>query len=149
MENEIEISVMLVEQDDDLPLPEYAHSGDVGLDLRSRENKIIKSGEWELIKTGIKIAIPEGYGGFIYPRSGLALKEGITVLNADGAIDSSYRGELGVILINHGDKKFEVNRGDRIAQLVVHEVNSVIWNVVDDLDDSDRGENGFGDSGIK
>ena len=135
--------------DDNLPLPEYQHYGeDAGLDLMSRENKTIKSGEYKLIKTGIKVAIPPGYGGFIYPRSGLALNNGITVLNADGVIDPGYRGEIGVILINHGNEEFQINRGDRIAQFIVHKVYEVEWEEVDELKDSERSTGGFGHSGL-
>ena len=97
------MKIEIVRLDKSLPLPAYQHVGeDVGLDLMSAEEAIIKSGESRLIKTGIKLAIPQGYGGFVYPRSGLALKHGISVLNSVGVIDPGYRGELGVILINHG-----------------------------------------------
>ena len=133
---------------DDVPLPKYQHYGeDAGLDLHSAENIIISPGEYELIKTGIKIAIPEGYGGFVYPRSGLALNHGITVLNADGVIDPGYRGEVGVILINHGENKFKIKKGDRIAQLIVHRTFTVEWEEVEDLESSQRGSGGFGHTG--
>lgn len=135
--------------DKSLPLPKYQHYGeDAGMDLLSAENTSIKPGEYKLIKTGIKIAIPEGYGGFVYPRSGLALKKGITVLNADGVIDPGYRGEVGVILINHGKKDFNINKGDRIAQLIIHRTFTIEWNEVDELADSDRGQGGFGHTGM-
>ncbi|MFW5976320.1 MAG: dUTP diphosphatase [Bacillota bacterium] len=134
--------------DKDLPLPRYQHYGeDAGMDLYSRESMILNSGEYKLIKTGLKIAIPAGYGGFVYPRSGLALKHGITVLNADGVIDPGYRGEVGVILINHGNKDFKINKGDRIAQLIVHKVFEIEWKEVDNLEKTSRGSGGFGNTG--
>ncbi|MGM0437441.1 MAG: dUTP diphosphatase [Bacillota bacterium] len=133
---------------DDVPLPEYQHYGeDAGLDLHSADNIIISPGEYELVKTGVKIAIPEGYGGFVYPRSGLALDHGITVLNADGVIDPGYRGEIGVILINHGKNKFKIKKSDRIAQLIIHRTFTVEWEEVDDLKSSERGTGGFGHTG--
>ena len=133
---------------EDIPLPEYQHYGeDAGLDLHAAEKKIISSGDYKLIKTGLKIAIPEGYGGFVYPRSGLALDHGITVLNADGVIDPGYRGEVGVLLINHGKHQFEVKKGDRIAQLIIHRTFTVEWEEVNDLEHSQRGSGGFGHTG--
>lgn len=134
--------------DKNVPLPKYQHYGeDAGLDLHAGERKVLKKGEYKLIKTGIKIAIPEGYGGFVYPRSGLALKYGITVLNADGVIDPGYRGEIGILLINHGENVFEIKKGDRIAQLIIHRTFSVEWDEVEDLDKSNRGAGGFGHTG--
>ena len=134
--------------DKSIPLPEYQHYGeDAGMDLYSRETTSIKSNEYKLIKTGIKIAIPRGYGGFIYPRSGLALNHGVTVLNADGVIDPGYRGEVGVILINHGQKELKINKGDRIAQLIVHRITDVEWEEVENFEETKRGGSGFGDSG--
>lgn len=139
---------VLVERiDKDLPLPEYQHNTDAGMDLIARKSDIIVPDEWALIKGNIKVAIPQGYAGFVYPRSGLALREGITVLNADGVIDSGYRGEVGVILINHGKDIFHVERGDRIAQFIVQEISKVKWQEVDDIGDSERGEGGFGHTG--
>lgn len=131
-------------------LPQYQHYGeDAGLDLHSAEELIIKSGEYKLIKTGLKIAVPKGYAAFVYPRSGLALKKGVTVLNADGVIDSGYRGEIGVILINHGAEDFKVEFNDRIAQLIIQKVNLIEWKEVDSLTESQRGEGGFGHTGLK
>lgn len=133
---------------EDVQLPQYQHFGeDCGMDLKSRYKYTLKPGEYKLIKTGLKIAIPRGYGGFVYPRSGLALKEGITVLNADGVIDPGYRGELGVILINHSDKDFYINKGDRIAQLIIHKTFDIEWEEVDQLKDSNRSDGGFGHTG--
>ena len=134
----------------DIELPKYQHFGeDAGLDLHAAEELTIKSGEYKLIKTGLKIAVPKGYAAFVYPRSGLALKKGVTVLNADGVIDSGYRGEVGVILINHGTEDFNVNFNDRIAQLIIQQVNTIEWNEVESLSESQRGEGGFGHTGIK
>ena len=132
-------------------MPKYSHYGeDCGMDLMSRVTTKIKPGEYKLIKTGIKIAIPKGFGAFIYPRSGLALKKGITVLNADGVIDPGYRGEVGVILINHGKDIFHIEKGDRIAQLVMHKTPYITWNEVNDINnnESKRGSGGFGHTGI-
>lgn len=135
--------------DKTLPLPDYQHYGeDAGMDLLSAENTILKAGEYKLIKTGLKIAIPVGYGGFVYPRSGLALKHGITVLNADGVIDPGYRGEVGVILINHSKKDFTIKKGDRIAQLIIHKTYPIQWEEVEELSESQRGAGGFGHTGI-
>ncbi len=135
--------------DKSIPLPEYQHYGeDAGLDLIAAEDKVLKPSEYKLIKTGIKIAIPKGYAGFVYPRSGLAIKNGITVLNADGVIDSGYRGEVGVILINHGKETFKVEKGKRIAQLIIQKISLIEWQEVESLDNSNRGSGGFGHSGL-
>ena len=134
--------------DKDVKLPKYQHYGeDCGMDLMSRYEYTLKPGEYKLIKTGIKIAIPQGYGGFVYPRSGLALKKGITVLNADGVIDPGYRGELGVILINHSSKEFNINKNDRIAQLIIHKTFEIEWEEVNELNESTRDVGGFGHTG--
>ena len=144
----MEIKVERVNEN--IELPRYQHYGeDAGLDLHAAEELTIKSGEYKLIKTGLKIAVPKGYAAFVYPRSGLALKNGVTVLNADGVIDSGYRGEVGVILINHGSEDFEINFNDRIAQLIIQKVNTIEWNEVENLSESQRGEGGFGHTGVK
>jgi len=133
-----------------IELPKYQHFGeDAGLDLHAAEELTIKSGEYELIKTGMKIAVPKGYAAFVYPRSGLALKNGVTVLNADGVIDSGYRGEVAVILINHGKEDFKIHFNDRIAQLIIQKVNIIEWKEVDSLSESQRGDGGFGHTGVK
>jgi len=133
-----------------IELPQYQHYGeDAGLGLHAAEELTIKSGEYKLIKTGLKIAVPKGYAAFVYPRSGLALKKGVTVLNADGVIDSGYRGEVGVILINHGPEDFKINFNDRIAQLIIQKINIIEWNEVESLSKSQRGEGGFGHTGVK
>ena len=142
------LPVPVVMLDPDLPLPAYAHTGDAGLDLRAREDGVVApSGGRLLMPTGISIAIPPGHAGFVLPRSGNALKHGLTVANAPGLIDAAYRGEIKVILLNTDpDQPFEVRRGDRIAQLVVQRVEEVQWQVVQSLEGDDRG-GGFGHSG--
>lgn len=143
----MQINIKLL--DKDLPAPEYAHEGDAGCDLRSRIDQTIPPGERALIPTGISIAIPSGYGGFVQPRSGLALKHGISIVNTPGLIDSKYRGEIGVILINTDKSEpFEVKKGDKIAQLVIQKIESVKFNVVDELDETVRGSGGFGSTGV-
>lgn len=134
--------------DPDLALPSYAHEGDAGIDLVAREDaQIAPAGGRALIPTGIAIALPLGYAGFVLPRSGLALKHGISVVNAPGLIDSGYRGEIKVVLLNTDPiEPYHVARGDRIAQLVVQKVETVVWNEVNELDSFDRG-GGFGHSG--
>ena len=142
------LSMPIVRLDPDLPLPTYAHEGDAGLDLSAREGAVLSAGGGRaLVPTGISIAIPAGYGGFVLPRSGLALKHGISVVNAPGLIDSAYRGEVKVVLVNTDPTDdYVVERGDRIAQLVIQAVEQVEWDVRDDLDGVDRG-GGFGHSG--
>ena len=134
--------------DPEMPLPAYAHPGDAGIDLYARESIVIRSGGGRaLMPTGIAVAIPLGWAGFVLPRSGLALKHGLSVVNSPGLIDSAYRGELKVVLINTDPTDdYEVTRGDRIAQLVLQRVGEVTWNEVDELSGDDRG-GGFGHSG--
>jgi len=140
--------VAIVQLDPELDLPGYAHPGDAGLDLRAREDGVVApAGGRLLMPTGISIAIPIGFAGFVLPRSGNALKHGLTVANAPGLIDSAYRGEIKVVLLNTDPRApFHIQRGDRIAQLVVQRVEEVQWSVVDSLDGEDRG-GGFGHSG--
>ena len=128
-------------------MPTYAHEGDAGMDLYSDQDTIIGAGEWRIVPTGIAMAIPEGYVGLVHPRSGLAAKQGVAVLNAPGTIDAGYRGEIQVILINHSTEDYAVKRGDRIAQLVVQEYVHGDVRVVDSLDDTERSTNGFGSTG--
>jgi dUTP pyrophosphatase len=131
-----------------LPLPQQAHAGDAGVDLYAREDTVLApNGGRALMPTGIAIAIPLGYAGFVLPRSGLALNHGISVVNAPGLIDSHYRGELKVVLLNTDPARpYHVHRGDRIAQLVIQRVEDVTWVEVDALDENNRG-GGFGHSG--
>ncbi|WP_441327504.1 dUTP diphosphatase [Kocuria sp.] len=142
------LAVRVQRLDPDLPLPEFARPGDAGMDLRSREDVTIAPGQRALIATGIAIAVPAGWGGFVNPRSGLAANYGITVLNAPGTVDSGYRGEVKVTLLNtDSQRSFEVHRGDRIAQLVLQRVGVVDVVEVDELDTTARGDRGFGSSG--
>jgi dUTP pyrophosphatase len=133
---------------DALP-PAYAHPGDAGLDLFAVEAAVIPSGESCLVKTGIAIELPAGTEAQVRPRSGLALKHGLTVLNTPGTIDEGYRGEVGVILINHGKAPFAVEKGMKVAQMVVKPVLRVQVDVVDELSDTRRGAGGFGSTGIR
>lgn len=133
----------------DNPLPAYANQGDAGCDGRAHlyEDVLIAPGEVKLIPLGIKAAIPEGYEIQVRPRSGLALKHGVTLCNAIGTIDAGYRDQLGAILINHGKESFRVSPGDRICQLVLSKVSHIEWQPVAELPESVRGEGGFGSSG--
>ena len=133
----------------DLPLPNYAKPGDAGADLIANEEVTLAPGGGRaLVGTGIAVAIPRGYAGFVQPRSGLALRHGITCLNTPGLIDSGYRDELKVLLVNTDPSEpYEVHRGDRIAQLVIQKVEEVAWEESEQLDDTERGLGGFGHSG--
>lgn len=143
----IELPIKLL--DASLEMPAYAYPGDAGLDLRSAESFTLEPFERRLVPCGIALAIPRGYAGFVVPRSGLASKHGISIVNAPGLIDSDYRGEIKVVLVNlDPDSRFSVQRGDRIAQLVIHEVPSVNLLPTDDLSETQRGAGGFGSSGI-
>jgi dUTP pyrophosphatase len=147
---EIPVEIAVRRLDPDLPLPARQHGDDAGYDLVAREDaRIAPAGGRAIIPTGIAVAIPAGYAGFVQPRSGLALRHGVTVLNSPGLVDAGYRDELRVILVNLDPvEAFTVKRGDRIAQLVIQRVEAPEWNVVDELDDTDRGVGGFGSTGI-
>jgi dUTP pyrophosphatase len=132
---------------EDAVLPAYAHPGDAGLDLYSAVSASLEPGERKLIGTGISIELPPHTEGAVRPRSGLALKHGVTVLNSPGTIDSGYRGEVGIILINHGPARFDVQPGMKIAQLVVAPCLSVDVQEISDLTSSSRGQGGFGSTG--
>lgn len=135
--------------DPDLPLPAYAHEGDAGLDLYSAESRTLQPFERALIATGIAVAVPEGHAGFVLPRSGLAIKRGLSVVNAPGLIDSHYRGEIKIIAINmDANTPIEIGRGEKIAQLVIQRVERVELVEVAALDETVRGEGGFGSTGI-
>lgn len=132
------------------PMPVYQTVHSAGMDLCAwlpDGDIVIKPGEWKLIPTGLHLALPEGFEAQVRPRSGLALKKGVTVLNAPGTIDADYRGDVGVILINHSQVDFTVQSGDRIAQMVVAKYERVKWHQVDELDETNRGEGGFGHTG--
>jgi len=143
------ISLQILPHADDLPLPAYATPHSAGMDLLAavKEEVAIAPRKRALIPTGISIALPEGYEAQVRPRSGLALKHGVTVLNAPGTIDADYRGEIGVILINHGDEAFTVTRGMRVAQLIIAPYTRAEWQQVPSLEESARGAGGFGSTG--
>jgi dUTP pyrophosphatase len=143
------VRIPVVRLDPDLPLPAYARPGDAGADLVAREGATLRRGGGRaLLPTGIALAIPAGYAGFVQPRSGLALRHGVTCLNSPGLIDSGYRDELRVLLVNTDpDADYEVHRGDRIAQLVVQRVEQASFDAADRLDPSARGNGGFGHTG--
>ena len=143
------VAIPVQRLDSDLALPSYAKPGDAGADLVANENVTLAPGGGRaLIGTGIAIAIPRGYAGFVQPRSGLALRHGVTCLNTPCLIDSGYRDELKVLLINtDSSEPYEVRRGDRIAQLVIKSVEEVVWEEADELDETERGQGGFGHSG--
>ena len=142
------VEVLITRLDPDLPLPRYAKGGDAGADIVSRIDITLAPGERALVPTGIAIALPDGYVALVHPRSGLAIKHGVTMVNAPGTVDAGYRGELQIILINH-DKSEPVSfkRGDRIAQLVIHKVERAEFVEVQDLPGSGRGTGGFGSTG--
>ena len=131
-----------------LPLPRYARPGDAGLDLHAARDVVLEVGQRILVETGIAVAIPPGWAGFVLPRSGLALRSGVTVLNAPGLIDAGYRGEIKVLLINCGSARAILGRGERIAQLVIQPVARADLVEVEILPASDRGAGGFGSTGI-
>lgn len=147
----MKVQIKRLPGNDDLPLPEMMTTGASGFDLRAavKEPVVLHPGERKLIPTGIAIAMPDGLEAQVRPRSGLALKHGVTVLNTPGTIDADYRGEVGVILINLGQAPFAVQRGDRIAQLVFQYVPRVALVEVEELPPSDRGTGGFGSTGVR
>jgi dUTP pyrophosphatase len=142
----IELQIKLL--DDGLPMPRYQHDGDAGLDLSSRVDLVIEPGERAMVPTGIAVAIPPGYAGFVLPRSGLASRHGIALVNSPGLVDSGYRGEMWIVMINTDKREaFHIKRGDRIAQLVIQRVEDVSIIGVDELDETSRGAGGFGSTG--
>jgi dUTP pyrophosphatase len=142
------VAVLIKRLDETLPLPTYAKGGDAGADLVTRIDVSLAPGERKLVPTGIAIALPDGYAAFVHPRSGLAIKHGVSMVNAPGTVDAGYRGELQVILINH-DRHATVmfSRGDRIAQLVIQKVEHADFIEVSELPGSGRGTDGFGSTG--
>jgi dUTP pyrophosphatase len=141
------VAIRRLSNGEGLPLPSYETFGAAGMDLRAAEDISIKPGSRYLMPTGFAIALPGGHEAQVRPRSGLAVKHGITVLNSPGTIDSDYRGEIKVPLINHGHEEFQITRGDRIAQMVIAPVTRIGWDEVTELDDTHRGSGGFGSSG--
>jgi len=147
--NDIAIQIQRLAHGADLPLPAAATSLSAGADLLAAvaEPVVLSPGQRAVIPTGIAIQLPGGFEAQVRPRSGLAAKYGVTVLNAPGTIDADYRGEIGVILINHGDEDFSVTRGMRIAQIIVTPISRAVWQEVDELETSVRGQGGFGSTG--
>lgn len=144
----VHVSIKILSRD--AQIPHMAYNGDAGVDLRSVDRIVLEPQERAMVATGLAIALPEGYAGFVLPRSGLAAKHGISIVNAPGLIDSNYRGELKVILLNTDpDKSFTIEIGDRIAQLIVMPVPTINFEQVEELTESQRGESGFGSSGIR
>jgi dUTP pyrophosphatase len=142
------VDVQITRLDPGIPLPAYAHPGDAGADLFSTADLRIEPGERQLVPTGISVALPEGFAAFIHPRSGLAARHGLSVVNTPGTIDAGYRGEIKVLLINHDlNEPVVLSRGDRIAQLVVQRVEHARFSEVEALPDSVRGEGGYGSTG--
>ncbi|MGC9373311.1 MAG: dUTP diphosphatase [Thermovirgaceae bacterium] len=144
---ELKIRISRSDESADLPLPGYATEGSSGMDAVAAEDCVIPPGEWRAVGTGIYLEIPEGFECQVRPRSGLALREGVTVLNAPGTVDSDYRGEVRIILINHGEKPFRISRGDRIAQLVFASVARADLYIRKALTETARGTGGFGSTG--
>ncbi|RDB68902.1 dUTP diphosphatase [Eggerthella sinensis] len=143
------VSVPLQQLDPELPVPAYAYEGDAGVDLRATCDDVLQPFERKLVPCGIAVAIPRGYAGFVLPRSGLAIKHGVSLVNAPGLIDSNYRGEIQAIMVNLDPKTpFEIRRGDRIAQLVIMRVPDASFDVCEDLPETSRGAGGFGSSGV-
>ena len=147
----VSIKVRRLEKGKEIPLPGYESEGSSGMDIRACVEKSVslKPGEIRLIPTGLAVSIPSGYDGQIRPRSGLALQHGIGMVNSPGTIDSDYRGEIGIIMINWGQKPITIHRGDRIAQMIISKVYQADIQEVVDLDSTRRGEGGFGHSGIE
>lgn len=147
MPDPVKVAVKRLPHGNDLALPSYATTGAAGMDVLAAEDVTIAPGARHAVATGLALAIPAGYEIQVRPRSGLALKHGITVPNTPGTIDSDYRGELKVILINHGTEPFAIARGDRVAQLVLAPVVLAAWDEVNELDETGRGAGGFGSTG--
>ena len=142
------LEVTVTRLDPDVPLPAYAHPGDAGADLVTTVDVRLAPGERALVPTGIALALPEGYAAFVHPRSGLALRHGLSIVNTPGTIDAGYRGEIKVLLVNHDQHEaVELVRGDRVAQLVVQRVEQVVWRETGELPESERGEGGHGSTG--
>ncbi|WP_265821532.1 dUTP diphosphatase [Geovibrio ferrireducens] len=144
-----DITVRIISEHGEEFVPAYQTEGAAGMDIRAGESGEIEAGAFKLVKTGLRMAIPAGYEAQIRPRSGLALKQGVTVLNSPGTIDSDYRGEVGIILINHSRNTFRYEKGDRIAQAVFAKVTRVSIQSADTLDDTERSSGGFGHSGVR
>lgn len=142
------VEILIQRLDPGLPMPSYAHPGDAGADLHAAEDAELLPGERAVVGTGLAIALPDGYAAFVHPRSGLAARHGVTLVNAPGTVDAGYRGEIRVTLINTDAKEpFRLRRGDRVAQLVVQRVERGVFRAVEHLPESARGAGGFGSTG--
>lgn len=141
------MQVEIVKTDKELPTPSYAHEGDAGMDLYSAEGGILQPGDSKIFSTGLKVSVPKGYEMQIRPRSGMAAKYGISIVNTPGTVDHQYRGVIGIILINHSREPYEVKRGDRIAQAVFNKFEQAELREVIELEATHRGEGGFGSTG--
>lgn len=139
--------VKIVQLHKDLPLPSYQTPGSAAMDIHAAEDKILRCGEVALVSTGLKVALPQGYELQIRPRSGLALKHGVTFLNSPGTLDEDYRGELKLIMVNHGKQDFHIRRGDRVGQILLKRYEKIEWDLVDELDPTVRNESAFGSTG--
>ncbi|RKF21651.1 dUTP diphosphatase [Altericroceibacterium spongiae] len=143
----VAVQIRRLDHGEGLPLPHYATAGAAGMDVHAAEDVTLEPGARHPVATGFALAIPEGYEIQVRPRSGLALKHAVTVPNTPGTIDSDYRGELKIIMINHGNEAFAIARGDRVAQLVLAPVIQAVWSEVEELDQTERGDKGFGSTG--
>jgi dUTP pyrophosphatase len=147
---QLKIQVKRLPHGADLPLPKYMSEHAAGMDLYAAvtEELHIKSGDWKLVPTGLQIALPPGYEAQVRPRSGLALKQGVSVLNTPGTVDADYRGEVGVILMNHSKTDLVIKRGDRIAQMIINKIEQIVFEEVENLEETARGAGGFGHTGV-
>ncbi|MFT4343274.1 MAG: dUTP diphosphatase [Candidatus Woesearchaeota archaeon] len=143
------VTVKITKSHENAIIPTYAKKGDAGVDLTAVEKYVLKPGERTLIATGLRIALPDGYEAQIRPRSGLALKHGISIVNSPGTIDAGYRGDIGIIIINHGNSEFVVEQGMRIAQMVIKQVEQAVFEECESLDETERGSGGFGHTGVE
>ncbi len=141
------IKVKIKKIKDNAVIPSYAHDGDAGVDIYSAEDYLLKPGDRVLVSTGIKIAVPKGYEAQTRPKSGLALKQGLSIANTPGTIDSGYRGEVGIIAINLGKEDIKIEKGKKVAQMVFNKVEEVKFEEVEELDNTKRGDGGFGSTG--
>jgi dUTP pyrophosphatase len=147
----LKVQVKILPHGQGVPLPKYMSDHAAGMDLYAavQADLIIPSGEWKLVPTGLAMAIPAGYEAQVRPRSGLALKQGVSVLNTPGTVDADYRGEVGVILMNHSQDELVVKRGDRIAQMIINQIERIEFEKVEELPSSERGAGGFGHTGVR
>ncbi len=144
-----DVEVLVTTTDADVPLPRYSHPGDAGADITTREDVTLAPGERRTVPTGLRIALPSGYAAFVHPRSGLAARSGLTIVNAPGTVDAGYRGEIAVTLLNTDPSTPVVlAKGDRIAQLVIQRVETASFVAVEDLPGTHRGDGGFGSTGV-